>query len=155
MAEMKIEITAAELTAAINNLVSVLKGDKAAPTEKQSAPSVNPTAVHQIPTGVPLSATPAPTVAPVANPVPADVEPVQPALVTQQPYVAPATQVPTSAPTFTLEAIATAGTALVDAGKMDLLMGVLAKHGIDSITKLDPSQYGIFATELRALGAQI
>ena len=51
--------------------------------------------------------------------------------------------------------IATAGTALIDAGKMKLLTDLIARYGISSITELDPSQYGAFATELRALGAQI
>ena len=173
MLEMKITITAPDLATAINNLAAAMNnGSKTAPAEKQAAtvatapaapvnpnptpaPTANPTTGPQAPTGAPLSATPAQTVAPVANPAPVAPAPIQQAPVTQQPYVAPAAQVPTAAPTFTLEAIATAGTALVDAGKMDLLMGVLAKYGIDSITKLDPSQYGIFATELRALGAQI
>ena len=178
MLEMKITITASDLATAINNLAAAMNnGSKTAPAEKQAAtvatapaaqpqaapvnlnptpaPTANPTTGPQAPTGAPLSATPAQTVATVANPAPVAPAPIQQAPVTQQPYVAPAAQVPTAAPTFTLEAIATAGTALVDAGKMDLLMGVLAKYGIDSISKLDPSQYGIFATELRALGAQI
>lgn len=75
------------------------------------------------------------TIAPVKNPIP--------------------TTVPTAAPTYTLDAIAKAGATLVDAGKMDALCDLLAKYGIAAITALDPSQYGAFATELRALGAQI
>lgn len=180
MLEMKITITAPDLAAAINNLAAAMNnGSKTAPVEKQAAPVASAPAAQPATAPVNPNPTPAPTVNPtigqdgahltsattappvspvpptVANPAPVAPAPVQQAPVTQQPYVAPATQVPTAAPTFTLEAIATAGTALVDAGKMDLLMGVLAKYGIDSITKLDPSQYGIFATELRALGAQI
>ena len=63
--------------------------------------------------------------------------------------------IPTASPQYTLEMIAKAGTALVDAGKMDALRDLLAKHQVDAITALNPSQYGVFATELRALGAQI
>ena len=63
--------------------------------------------------------------------------------------------VPTAAPQYTLEMIATAGTALVDAGKMEALCALLGKYGIDSLVKLDPSQYGAFATDLRGLGAQL
>ena len=51
--------------------------------------------------------------------------------------------------------IARAGTALVDAGKMDALCGLLAKYGVEALTALDPAQYGNFANDLRALGAQI
>ena len=97
-----------------------------------AAPAANPIQV----TGVPTSAVP---VAPAPASVPVE-----------QPL-----SVPTAAPAYTLEMIATAGTALIDAGKMKLLTDLIARYGISSITELDPSQYGAFATELRALGAQI
>ena len=95
---------------------------------------VNPTSA--VPVGAPLSVTPARTVAPAANP-------------------APASAVPTSGPQYTLDMLARAGTALVDAGKMDALCGLLAKYNVEALTSLDPSLYGVFASELRALGAQI
>lgn len=147
MLEMKITIAAPDLAAAINNLAVALANGNTVPAEKpakaekqteakvaaqQAQAPVNPMQA----TGAPLSATPAQTVAPVAN-VP----------------VAPA--VPTGAPTYTLEMIARAGTALVDAGKMDALCGLLAKYGVEALTALDPAQYGNFANDLRALGAQI
>ena len=83
--------------------------------------------------------------------------PVASAPVAQAPIAqAPAASaVPTGAPTYTLEMIARAGTALVDAGKMDALCGLLAKYGVEALTALDPAQYGNFANDLRALGAQI
>lgn len=123
----------------------------------------NPT--QQAP-GAPLSATPAQTATPIAPTAPAvapapavtpaanvPVAPVAQAPVMPQQPVAPA--VPTGAPTYTLEMIARAGTALVDAGKMDALCGLLAKYGVEALTALDPAQYGNFANDLRALGAQI
>lgn len=88
-------------------------------------------------TDMPAPTMPAPVV-PLAQPV----EPTAPA-------------VPTAAPQYTLEMIAKAGTALVDAGKMDDLCNLLAKYNVDALTSLNPAQYGAFATELRALGAQI
>lgn len=75
--------------------------------------------------------TPAP-VAPVAAPVPV-----------------------TTAPTYTLDQIAKAGASLVDAGKMEQLLALLAKYGVQAVTQLQPDQYGVFATELRTLGAQL
>ena len=48
-----------------------------------------------------------------------------------------------------------AGATLVDAGKMEPLLALLTKYGVQAITQLQPAQYGVFATELRALGAQI
>lgn len=170
MLEMKITIAAPDLAAAINNLATALANGTAtpAPAEKAAAPvasapvaqpatptvPVNPTpapvaAPMQAP-GAPLSATPAPTATPIAPTVP--VAPPAPA-VTPAANVAPT--VPTGAPTYTLEMIARAGTALVDAGKMDALCNLLAKYKVEALTALDPAQYGNFATELRALGAQI
>lgn len=145
MLETKITIAAPDLAAAINNLAVALANGNTVPAEKpakaekqteakdaaQQAP-VNPMQA----TGAPLSATPAQTVAPVAN-------------------VPVASAVPTGAPTYTLDMIARAGAALVDAGKMDALCGLLAKYGVEALTALDPAQYGNFANDLRALGAQI
>lgn len=158
MLEMKITIAAPDLAAAINNLAAALDGknphfvctqnggnnhqienvgtltmnigSKTQPTAP--AAPVNPMQA----TGAPLSATPAQTMAPVAN-------------------VPVASAVPTGAPTYTLDMIARAGAALVDAGKMDALCGLLAKYGVEALTALDPAQYGNFANDLRALGAQI
>ena len=165
MLEMRITIAAPDLAAAINNLAAALDGknphfvctqnggnnhqiehvgtltmnigSKTQPTAP--AAPVNPTPAPTVPTrapGAPLSATPAQTVAPVAN-------------------VPVASAVPTGAPTYTLDMIARAGAALVDAGKMDALCGLLAKYGVEALTALDPAQYGNFANDLRALGAHI
>lgn len=164
MLEMKITIAAPDLAAAINNLAVALANGNTVPAEKpakaekqteakvaaqQAQAPVNPMQA----TGAPLSATPAQTAAPVANvPVAPAVAPVAQAPIAQAPV---ASAVPTGAPTYTLEMIARAGTALVDAGKMDALCGLLAKYGVEALTALDPAQYGNFANDLRALGAQI
>lgn len=172
MLEMKITITAADLAAAINSLAAALEKSTphtvcnqhgndnkhidnagtvnigAAPTQQAPVAPVNPTA--PVP-GAPLSATPAQSPAPATfgNAVPVvptvPVAPAQPA--------APA--VPTAAPQYTLEMIATAGSALIDAGKLDQLMALLGKYGVDSLTNLAPENYGAIAQELRALGARI
>lgn len=171
MLEMKISITAADLAAAINNLAAALDGRKNAPADKPAAPVAQPATPIVNPmqaTSAPLNVTPAPTVAPVQpiapqTPAPVNyptVAPTAPLVQAQMPITPPtaipaANPVPTGAPQYTLEMIATAGTALVDAGKMDMLCALLTKYGIDSITKLDPAQYGVFAMELRTLGAQI
>lgn len=153
MLEMKITITAADLATAINNLAAALSnktqnfvytqnsGSKTQPAAPAALvnPTPAPTASAQA-HGAPLSATPAPTV-PVAAPAPT--------AQTQAPTV------PTSAPQYTLEMIANAGTSLIDAGKMDQLIGLLGKFGVASLTELQPSSYGAVASELRALGAAI
>ena len=147
MLEMNITITAAGLEAAINNLAVALSG-KIRP-EAPAAP-VNPTPAPTAPAqapGVPLSVTPAQTAAPAAPTVP--VAAPAPTVPAQVPTV------PTSAPQYTLEMIATAGSALIDAGKMDQLMQLLGKFGVASLTELSPESYGSVANELRALGAKI
>ena len=177
MLEMKITVAAPDLAAAINNLAAALDGKnphtvcnqygtdnkhidnvgtvnmgmsgKAQPTTP--AAPVNPTPAPTVPTqapGAPLSATPAQTAAQVAPAVPV----AQPAPVAN---TAPAPTVPTSAPQYTLDMIATAGSALIDAGKMDQLMQLLGKFGVASLTELAPESYGAVAGELRALGATI
>lgn len=177
MLEMKITVAAPDLAAAINNLAAALDGKnphtvcnqygtdnkhidnvgtinmgmsgKAQPPTP--AAPVNPTPAPTVPTqapGAPLSATPAQTAAQIAPTVPV----VQPAPVAN---TAPAPTVPTSAPQYTLDMIATAGSALIDAGKMDQLMQLLGKFGVASLTELAPESYGAVAGELRALGATI
>ena len=61
----------------------------------------------------------------------------------------------TTAPADTLDQISRAGASLVDAGKMQQLLELLGRYGVQAVTQLQPEQYGTFATELRALGAQI
>ncbi len=56
---------------------------------------------------------------------------------------------------LTLDQIAKAGASLVDAGKMEQLLALLAKYGVQAVTQLQPDQYGVVATELRTLGAQL
>lgn len=177
MLEMKITVAAPDLAAAINNLAAALDGKnphtvcnqygtdnkhidnvgtvnmgmsgKAQPATP--AAPVNPTPAPTVPTqapGAPLSATPAQTAAQIAPTVPV----VRPAPVAN---TAPAPTVPTSAPQYTLDMIATAGSALIDAGKMDQLMQLLGKFGVASLTELAPESYGAVAGELRALGATI
>ena len=61
------------------------------------------------------------------------------------------------APTYTLEQVSRAGAALIsaDSGKLPPLRELLQKYGVPAVAELKPEQLGSFATELRALGAQI
>ncbi len=60
-----------------------------------------------------------------------------------------------TAPTYTIDQLAQAGATLAQAGKMAEALTLLDQYGIQSIAELKPEQYGAFATELRAIGAQI
>ena len=154
MMEMKIKIDVPELVAAVEKLAAAI--DKTAlnitvPNEGTlnfNMPAGNaPAPVRTVPTPAPVAApasAPAPTPTPAAPPV------------TPMPTAAaPAPAVPVTAPTYTLDQIAKAGANLVDAGKMEQLLALLTKYGVQAVTQLTPDQYGAFATELRALGAQI
>lgn len=129
MSELKITISAPEIAAALDTLATVL----ACFHTPSKAVTIDQTAIPTAP-----SAPVVPTVVPTAAPAAQQTAPV-----------------PTAAPQYTLDMIATAGSALIDAGKLDQLMQLLAKFGVDSLTNLAPASYGAVATELRALGARI
>lgn len=165
MLEMKIKIEAdAAVLKAIDKLTTALEKNAVNISVPQDAPApvapVAPVATPVTPAPVPpVTMPPAtvaptqPTPAPVATPThaPAPVAPAQTAAPTN-----PAPAVPvTTAPTYTLDQIAKAGASLVDAGKMEQLLALLAKYGVQAVTQLQPDQYGVFATELRTLGAQL
>lgn len=152
---LEIKIEAPDLAAAICKLaaaiaphdINTLTPD--APRGIPAAATVTPVADSA--PAAPVNPTPehvAPVAAPVAAPVP-----------TEQPAAAPVAHapaaVPVTAPTYTVDQIARAGASLVDAGKMEQLLTLLARYGVAAVTQLQPDQFGAFATELRALGAQI
>ena len=160
MMEMKIKIEVPDLAAAICKLAAAITPpdiNTLTPDEPRGIPAAAPVAPVAAPApAAPVNPTPAP-VAPVAAPVaptaPVPTEQPQPAAPVAQ-TSAPAA-VPVTAPTCTLDQIARAGASLVDAGKMEQLLALLARYGVAAVTQLQPDQFGVFATELRALGAQI
>lgn len=135
MLEMNITITAAGLEAAINNLATAIGGNAAANKAETTAMTTDQT-------------TPTAPSIPVVPTMPA------PPAVQHSVPVNP-TPIPTSAPQYTFDMISTAGSALIDAGKMDQLVMLLGKFGVQSLTDLNPESYGAVANELRALGAKI
>ena len=64
---------------------------------------------------------------------------------------------PTEKPSVTLDQITTAGAKLLDADvkNMQKLIDLLAKYGVQAITMLKPDQLDGFASDLRALGAEV
>ena len=168
MMEMKITVEAPDLAASILKLAEAIASgpdpallipDEPLPVSAYPAtPAAAPVAPVAAPVGpAPVNPTPGPaptTAAPVAAPSPA------PAPTAGQTSAAPGnTPAPTvpvaGAPAYTLDQISRAGASLVDAGKMQQLLELLGRYGVQAVTQLQPEQYGAFATELRALGAQI
>lgn len=165
MLEMKIKIEAdVAVLKAIDKLTTALEKnavnisvpqDTPAPVAPVATP-VTPVTHAPVPpvTMPPATVVPTqPTPAPVATPIPAPA-PAAPAQTVAPTNPAPTVPV-TTAPTYTLDQIAKAGASLVDAGKMEQLLALLAKYGVQAVTQLQPDQYGVFATELRTLGAQL
>ena len=106
-------------------------------------------------TPAPAPASAAPVAAPSPSPMPVTSVPTAgPTSAATGSTPAPAVPV-TGAPAYTLDQISRAGASLVDAGKMEQLLALLGRYGVQAVTQLQPEQYGAFATELRALGAQI
>ena len=75
----------------------------------------------------------------------------------QQPQIQQPVQqaVPTQAQTYTMDQLAIAATQLMDAGKRNELINLLAQFGVQALTARPKEQYGAFATALRGMGAKI
>lgn len=157
MMEMKIKIDVPELVAAVEKLAAAI--DKTAlnitvPNEGTLNFNMPADNAPVAPAPVQTASTPAPVAASAPAPAPTPT-PAAPPVTPMPTAAAPAPAVPVTAPTYTLDQIAKAGANLVDAGKMEQLLALLTKYGVQAVTQLTPDQYGAFATELRALGAQI
>ena len=81
-------------------------------------------------------------ITPAQNTAPVQTQPVQ-------------TAVPTTAKAYTLEDLQRASGALVQAGKIQQLQGLLQQFNAVSLAHLDQENFGAFALKLRELGADI
>lgn len=171
MMEMKITVEAPNLAASILKLAEAIASgpdpallipDEPLPvsayptTPAPAAPAAAPVSPAPVnPTQGPAPTMAAPVVAPSPSPTPVTNAPTA-GPTSAAPGNTPAPAVPVAgAPTYTLDQISRAGASLVDAGKMQQLLELLGRYGVQAVTQLKPEQYGAFATELRALGAQI
>ena len=157
---LEIRITAPEISEAINNLAKALScgshGRIVCNQHGENSSCIDNVGTLNMDMSTPVAAEP-------QNPVLATVAPATPVVPTAStasttpttPTESTASTVPTAAPQYTLDMIAKAGTALIDAGKMGELTALLAKYGVEVLTALDPAYYGAFANELRNLGASI
>lgn len=154
MLEIKVTIETPDLSEAITQLALAIKGS-ALVADSNSAemviPAGTPMDVMEAVPVAPQPVTPAPAPVPVApipqpNPAPA-MNPPQPAA----PIPAPVQE----APKIDMNAISRAGAGLIDQGKMQDVLAVLGKYGVQVITQLREDQFEAFAADLRALGAAI
>ncbi len=162
-----ISIQAPELVQAIQSLAasfSNVKGETLSTQHQapvQQAPIQQPAQQYQAPIQQvpvqqpaiqqqPMNMQTQPQGVPTAPPVQQQPPAMQQAPVQQQPQ-----GVPTSAPTYTMDQLAVAATQLMDAGRQQELLGLLATFGAQSLMQLPKEQYGAFATKLREMGAKI
>lgn len=167
-----ITINAPELVSAIQALAQSFTGNQLIAA---ATPQAAPAYVPQPPAVPHVTPVPAQTVQdyyqqqPQIAPVPPTYQPEQAVPVTPPvapPPVAPPVvpgavpgvvpgAVPTEAPTYTIDQLAVAATQLVDAGRREELVQLLAAFGVQALTALPKEQFGAFATQLRAMGAKI
>lgn len=178
MIEIKVNIALTEeTTETLKSLIQALhvqpeeKTAKKKSTKKKEEPSTADTETAEPLTETPITTETAPPQSPsvpltttssAAPPVvtvqapspqaPATQGATAPAAATVQ---APSPQVPTQAVTYTAQQLAVAGGELMDAGKQNELLALLAQFGVPAITSLDPAYYPAFAEGLRSLGARI
>lgn len=148
-------IEAPALVDALNNLAAALSGGSVTPVTKvnMTAPAPANVDVQVAPAPDANPTTPAPVAPPTTNvssvtvPTPADT-PTAPA------NVAAPSPAATSKP-VSFDEIVAAGSQLLDAGRMNDLLGLLKGFGVQAITQLKPEQYADVAVALRGLGAKI
>jgi hypothetical protein len=176
-----IEIKAPEIAKAIESLAAALSGKSVAsfiPSEGKGAEvakaaqheisqqqaaaaqympqqaNVVPFQQHQPPVQqqVPVQQ---PQTVPIAQHQAPPMQPQQP-IQQQAPVQQPPQSVPTGgAPSYTMDQLAVAATQLMDAGRQQDLLALLASYGASSLMALPKEQYGAFATQLRGMGAKL
>ena len=109
----------------------------------------SPVQQTQLPTQQPVQTVPVQTVQT------APTQTVQQTVPTQQTVQTVQTAVPVTEKAYTLEDLQRASSTLVQAGKIQLLQGLLQEFNSLALTTLPAEQYGAFALRLRELGAAI
>ena len=131
---------------AVENVAVNVEAFKYSPVQQTQLPTQQP--VQTVQTAPVQTVQTAPTQT-VQQTVP--VQPVQQPVQTQPVQTA----VPVAEKTYTLEDLQRASSTLVQAGKIQLLQGLLQEFNSLALTTLPVEQYGAFALRLRELGAAI
>lgn len=135
-----------------SELIQTIADEVTNKVTKEEAPVVQATPVQQF---APATPAPANAVGQQVMPQMDAQQPVQQTFTPVEPVAPAPTPVPTTQVSYDINQLAVAATGLMDAGKQQDLMNLLAKFGVQALTQLPKEQYGAFATELRALGANI
>lgn len=152
MSNFVIEIQAPSLVAALEKLAAALTGTQ---TNTPTPPVIPTMPATVAPT--PIIA-PAPIAVPITQPAPPIAAPLTAPAVTPAVNTSPVFPVSApvaAAPAYQLDDLARAAAQLMDAGKRDDLLALLAQFSVASMAQLPADQYGNFATALRQLGAKL
>ena len=134
---------------AVENVAVNVEAFKDSPVQQTQLPTQQPVQ------SVPVQTAPTQTVQ-QSVPVQTVQQPVQTQPVQTQPVQQPVqTAVPVTEKAYTLEDLQRASSTLVQAGKIQLLQGLLQEFNSLALTTLPAEQYGAFALRLRELGAAI
>ena len=143
---------------AVENVAVNVEAFKDSPVQQTQLPTQQP--VQTVPVQT-VQTAPTQTVqqtVPTQQTVPVQTQPVQTVQQTvpvQQTVQTVQTAVPVVEKTYTLEDLQRASSTLVQAGKIQLLQGLLQEFNSLALTTLPAEQYGAFALRLRELGAAI
>lgn len=148
--EITVTVNAPELAGAITKLALAIEGAALNKNGEVTIPAGTTATVQSVeqvvqPTTAAAPQQTAPAPQPQAQTIPMPQAPTPAQQTTAQPQQK----------ALTLSDIATAGAGLVDQGKMQQVIELLGKYGVQAITQLQPTQFDAFAGELRALGAAI
>ena len=124
----------------VENVAINVEPIKDSPVQQTQLPTQQPVQSVQVQTAPTQTVQQIVPVQPVQQPV--QTQPVQ-------------TAVPVAEKTYTLEDLQRASSTLVQAGKIQLLQGLLQEFNSLALTTLPVEQYGAFALRLRELGAAI
>lgn len=128
---------------AVENVAVNVEAFKDSPVQQTQLPTQQPVQTVQAAQTQPVQSVPVQT---------QSVQTVQQTVPVQQPVQ---TAVPVAEKTYTLEDLQRASSTLVQAGKIQLLQGLLQEFNSLALTTLPVEQYGAFALRLRELGAAI
>lgn len=148
--EITVTVNAPELAGAITKLALAIEGAALNKNGEVTIPAGTTATVQSVeqvvqPTTAAAPQQTAPAPQPQAQTIPMPQAPTPAQQTTAQPQQK----------ALTLNDIATAGAGLVDQGKMQQVIELLGKYGVQAITQLQPTLFDAFAGELRALGAAI
>ena len=128
---------------AVENVAVNVEAFKDSPVQQTQLPTQQPVQTVQAAQTQPVQSVPVQT---------QSVQTVQQTVPVQQPVQ---TVVPVAEKAYTLEDLQRASSTLVQAGKIQLLQGLLQEFNSLALTTLPVDQYGAFALRLRELGAAI